>query len=113
MIIKEAILNNFGRFQNQRISFQEGINVVYGANDAARLPFTPFFGEFSLACPEKEALLPKQTPIPASGPGRTLPGMKEPWFSSAEEKVFVWKEIFPNLVHRLPCTARQTGSSFL
>lgn len=53
MIIKEAILNNFGRFQNQRISFQEGINVVYGANESGKTTLHTFLRGIFFGLPRK------------------------------------------------------------
>lgn len=59
MIIKEAILNNFGRFQNQRISFQEGINVVYGANESGRTTLHTFLRGIFFGLPRKRGLASK------------------------------------------------------
>lgn len=59
MIIKEAILNNFGRFQNQRISFQEGINVVYGANESGKTTLHTFLRGIFFGLPRKRGLASK------------------------------------------------------
>ena len=36
MIIKELNLKNFGKFSGEKICFQDGINVIYGANEAGK-----------------------------------------------------------------------------
>jgi len=36
MIIRELEIQNFGKFQNEKISFQEGINIVRGGNEAGK-----------------------------------------------------------------------------
>ena len=36
MIIKELHLKNFGRFSGQTFSFSDGLNVIYGANEAGK-----------------------------------------------------------------------------
>ena len=36
MIIKELSLKNFGKFSGQSFQFSEGINVVYGPNEAGK-----------------------------------------------------------------------------
>ena len=36
MQIKEAIIGQFGKLQNRNISFEPGINVIYGENEAEK-----------------------------------------------------------------------------
>ena len=36
MQIKEAIIGQFGKLQNRNISFEPGINVIYGENEAGK-----------------------------------------------------------------------------
>ena len=36
MIIKELHLKNFGKFSNEEFSFGDGINVIYGPNEAGK-----------------------------------------------------------------------------
>lgn len=59
MIIKEAIINNFGKFQDQRISFQEGINIVYGANESGKTTLHTFLRGILFGLPRKRGLASK------------------------------------------------------
>ena len=36
MVIKELNLNNFGKFSEKKVSFGEGLNVIYGPNEAGK-----------------------------------------------------------------------------
>lgn len=36
MVIKELTLNNFGKFSEKKVSFGEGLNVIYGPNEAGK-----------------------------------------------------------------------------
>ena len=42
MIIKEAFMKNFGKFHNERIEFQHGINIVYGGNESGKTTLYTF-----------------------------------------------------------------------
>lgn len=42
MIIKEAFMKNFGKFHNERIEFQQGINIVYGGNESGKTTLYTF-----------------------------------------------------------------------
>ena len=42
MIIKEAFLKNFGKFQKKRIEFRQGINIVYGGNESGKTTLYTF-----------------------------------------------------------------------
>ena len=47
MIIKELNLIGFGKFNNRIIKLEDGLNIVYGENEAARpLSITLFMGCF-------------------------------------------------------------------
>lgn len=48
MQIKEAIIGQFGKLQNRNISFEPGINVIYGENEAGKTTLHDFLlGMFS------------------------------------------------------------------
>ena len=42
MQIKEAIIGQFGKLQNRNISFEPGINVIYGENEAGKTTLHDF-----------------------------------------------------------------------
>ena len=42
MQIKEAIIGQFGKLQNRQISFEPGINVIYGENEAGKTTLHDF-----------------------------------------------------------------------
>lgn len=43
MIIKEVFMKNFGKFHNERLRFQPGINIVYGGNESGKSTLYTFF----------------------------------------------------------------------
>ena len=45
MQIKEAIIGQFGKLQNRNISFEPGINVIYGENEAGKTTLHDFCWE--------------------------------------------------------------------
>lgn len=59
MIIKEAYMKNFGKFQKKRISFQQGINIVYGENESGKTTLYTFLQGVFFGIPRKRGTASK------------------------------------------------------
>lgn len=121
MIIKEAFMKNFGKFHNERIEFQQGINIVYGGNESGKTTLYTFLqGVFSGSGGNGD-LLPEPIRIRSVFPGKILPGMREVFCFRQERKIFVWNGILKKcqgggtlLCHRWGknvCAGRRSGNA--
>lgn len=78
MILNRLLLKNFGRFSGKEIRLEEGINIIYGANESGKSTIHTFIqGIFFGMKRMRERLLRPMT-LSITRPGRILDGTKAP-----------------------------------
>ena len=90
MTIKEVYMNNFGKFQKKRISFQPGINIVYGENESGKTTLYTFLQGIFFGIPRKRGTASKTDTYT-----RCLPWENPSWYEGSvlfEEKKCLWKK---------------------
>ncbi len=78
MIIKEAYMKNFGKFQKKRISFQQGINIVYGENESGKTTLYTFLQGVFFGIPRKRGTASKTDTYT-----RCLPWSNPSWYEGS------------------------------
>ena len=69
MKILSLHIDGFGKFHDRDISFEDGLNVVYGKNEAGNPLYIHLSRACSLALSASGAALLKMIPIPNFSPG--------------------------------------------
>lgn len=78
MIIKEAYMKNFGKFQKKRISFQPGINIVYGENESGKTTLYTFLQGIFFGISRKRGAASKTDTY-----SRCLPWSNPSWYEGS------------------------------
>ena len=78
MIIKEVHMKNFGKFQKKRISFQPGINIVYGENESGKTTLYTFLQGIFFGIPRKRGTASKTDTYT-----RCLPWENPSWYEGS------------------------------
>lgn len=78
MIIKEVLMNSFGRFQKKRISFQPGVNIVFGENESGKTTLYTFLQGIFFGIPRKRGAASKTDTY-----ARCLPWENPSWYEGS------------------------------
>ena len=78
MTIKEVYMKNFGKFQKKRISFQPGINIVYGENESGKTTLYTFLQGIFFGIPRKRGTASKTDTYT-----RCLPWENPSWYEGS------------------------------
>lgn len=108
MIIKEVFMKNFGKFHNERLRFQPGINIVCGGNESGKSTLYTFFQGIFFGLRRKRGVASRTDTYT-----RCLPWENPSWYEGsvlfeAGEKTFGWREILKAVLRRLSFIVLQT-----